>query len=339
MKKFMSIVLVLILLMANVAVSFAEDTDNIRNHSWQLGHILTGADNDNYHVFCTYFANNVKEMSGGKMQVEVLPNAQLGGERDMVEGMQLGTIDFAMLTNVNVSVFSPILYTNDLPFIYPDLKTAREVLDGELGREMLVSLEKLGIKGLAWGEGGFRQIITSKKEIRTPADLQGQKMRSLENQLYISTYSALGTNPTPMAWTETFTGLQQGTIDGLDIPIGVIYSNGFYQIAPYISRVNLYYSPLFIAVSLNIWDSLNAQEQEVLMNAAIKAGQDERAFNEEMDDEFVEDMISKGVTVIDDIDREGFQNAVTSVHDAYADQIGKEFLDKVKEKVEELQNQ
>ena len=86
MKKFMSIVLVLILLMANVAVSFAEDTDNIRNHSWQLGHILTGADNDNYHVFCTYFANNVKEMSGGKMQVEVLPNAQLGGERDMVEG-------------------------------------------------------------------------------------------------------------------------------------------------------------------------------------------------------------------------------------------------------------
>ena len=213
---------------------------------FQLGHILSNSPEDPYQVLCVNFANNVKEMSKGAITIEVIPNAQLGGERDMVEGMQLGTIEMALLTNVNVGSFRPKFLVFDLPFIFPSTSTAYKVLDGPIGRKVLDSFDEIGIKALAWGEGGFRHMINKVRPIKTTSDVKGLKMRSLENPLYIDTYKALGTNPTPMAWTETFTGMQQGTIDGLDIPISVIYSNRFYEVAKHFSLTNHFYSPLML---------------------------------------------------------------------------------------------
>lgn len=343
LKKWTGLLLVLVMILAVVGCGNDGGTgkpeiggEEIAEHHWQLGHILTGAPDDNYQVFCTYFADNVKEMSDGKMTIEVVPNAQLGGERDMVEGMQIGTIDMAMLTNVNMGTFVPKLLANDLPFIYSDQKMAWEILDGDLGREMLDALEDVGIKGLAWGEGGFRHLITSKKVVSTPADIKGLKIRSLENDLYIKTYQALGTNPTPMAWTETFTAVQQGTIDGLDIPIGVIYSNGFYKIAPDISMTGHFYSPLFMAVSLNVWEGLNEKEQEVLMQAAVKAGQDERQFNVEMEETFMDEMIAEGTNINKDVDFAAFQEALIPLYDEYGERIGKDFLDRLLKATSEI---
>jgi tripartite ATP-independent transporter DctP family solute receptor len=295
----------------------------------QIGHILSSNEDDPYQVLCVNFAKNVDEMSGGTIKIEVIPNAQLGGERDMIEGMQLGTIDLAMLTNVNVGSFLPEFLAFDLPFIFPSAEKAHSVLDGSVGRAMLDRFERIGIKGLAWGEGGFRQMINKKRAIREPEDVKGLKFRSLENPLYIDTYRAIGTNPTPMAWTETFTGMQQGTIDGLDIPISVIYSNRFYEVADNMSLTNHFYSPLMLTVSMNIWNAFTPKEQDILMNAAIKAGKDERKFVSDMEQNFLSDMSKKGLKITTDVDYSAFQKAVAPVYENYRKKIGPDVLDSV----------
>lgn len=297
--------------------------------TFQIGHILSNNPEDPYQVLCDNFAKNVEEMSQGAIKIEVIPNAQLGGERDMQEGMQLGTIDMALLTNVNIGSFLPEFLAFDLPFVFSSNAKAHEVLDGPVGRAMLDRFERIGIKGLAWGEGGFRHMINRKKAVHGPEDVKGLKFRSLENQLYIDTYQVLGTNPTPMAWTETFTGMQQGTIDGLDIPISVIYANRFYEVADYMSLTNHFYSPLMLTVSLNVWNKLSPEEQDILMKAAVKAGVDERAFVAEMEKIFLKEMVEKGLEITTDVDYDAFQAAVQPVYEKYRQKIGSQVLQEV----------
>ncbi|WP_286973923.1 DctP family TRAP transporter solute-binding subunit [Acetomicrobium sp. UBA5826] len=294
-----------------------------------LGHILSANDDDPYQVFATNFAKNVEEMSAGKMKIQVIPNAQLGGERDMMEGMQFGTIQMCVQTNVNTGIFASKFLAFDLPFIFNNAAQAYKILDGPLGREVLDSLEPLGIKGLAWGEGGFRHMINKVRPIRVPSDVKGLKFRSLENPLYVDTYKALGTNPTPMAWTETFTALQQGTIDGMDIPINVIKANRFYEVAKYLSLTSHFYSPLYIAMSKNIWDSLSAEEQSIMMKAAKKAGDDERKFVQQNEELAINMMKAQGLQVNSDVDFAAFGKALSPVYEKYKDKIGTEFFNRL----------
>lgn len=347
-KKTISIILVLLLtigLLTACGSSPSNNSGTTQNGSdsqssgdvktFQLGHILSANDDDPYQVFATNFAKNVEEMSGGKIKIEVIPNAQLGGERDMMEGMQLGTIQMSVQTNVNTGAFAPKFLAFDLPFIFNSPEQAYKILDGPLGREVLDSLEPLGIKGLAWGEGGFRHMINKVTPIKKPGDLKGLKFRSLENSLYVDTYKALGTNPTPMAWTETFTAMQQGTIDGLDIPINVIKANRFYEVSKYLSLTGHFYSPLYIAVSKSIWDNLSAEEQDIMMKAAKKAGDDERKFVQGNEKKAIEDMEAQGLKVNSDVDFAAFQDALAPVYDQYKQKIGAEFFDKLMKAVKE----
>jgi len=331
MKK-IALLLILILVMVTATGYCAQaDTKNATSghKMFQLGHILSNNPEDPYQVFCVNFANNVKEMTKGAIIIEVIPNAQLGGERDMIEGMQLGTIQMAMLTNVNVGSFRPQFLAFDLPFIFPNADTAHKVLDGAPGRKVLDSLEGIGIKGLAWGEGGFRHMINKIRPIKTPDDVKGLKFRSLENPLYIDTYKSIGTNPTPMAWTETFTGMQQGTIDGLDIPISVIYANRFYEVAKYLSLTSHFYSPLMITVSMKIWKTLTPEEQKLLMEAAKKAGNDERKFVRSKEQKQIEEMAAKGMKINKDVDYAAFKKLVQPLYEKYKVKIGADTLNEV----------
>lgn len=311
-----------------------EEINTTETKTFQIGHITSNNEDDPYQVLCVNFADNVKEMSNGTITIEVIPNAQLGGERDMIEGMQLGTIEMALLTNVNVGSFEPKFLAFDLPFIFSSSEKAHEVLDGPVGREALDSLEDLNVVGLAWGEGGFRHMINDTRPINIPSDVKGMKFRSLENPLYIDTYKAIGTNPTPMAWTETFTGMQQGTIDGLDIPISVIYANRFFEVADYLSLTNHFYSPLMLTVNKNIWDTLTPDEQNILINAAKKAGVDERQFVRDSEQKMIDEMKAAGMTINSDVDYEAFKAIVQPVYENYKDKIGEDFYNKVMQATE-----
>lgn len=300
----------------------------------QLGHIDPAQDTDPYHTFATYFAENVYEASGGALEIDIVADAQLGAEPSMMEGMQMGTIEMAVITNFTFSSFVPEFSIFDLPYIFTSLEHAHACLDDD---EITGALEnalydQYGIKILAWGEGGFRSVINKKRPIYTIADLNGLKIRVPENTTYLDTFKALGANPTAMASTECFTGLQQGTIDGLENPITAMYSYKFYEAASYVSLTEHFYSPLTICVSQDVWESLNTKEQNLLLDAAQKAAEDERMANVAVYDGVVAQMQEAGTEFNEVNNKTEFRDAVYGIFEAYAQAYGEDILNKIDEK-------
>ena len=159
------------------------------------------------------FAAEVKEKTQGRVEIQVYPNIQLGEERAMVEGLQLGTVDFVITSTGPTVSFVPETGVIDLPFLFTSSDHAYKVLDGEIGQSLLAKFEPKGIIGLSFMENGWRSISANKK-IVVPADLKGLKVRTMQNKVHMSAFSALGASPLPMAWGEVYTSLQQGVING-----------------------------------------------------------------------------------------------------------------------------
>lgn len=177
----------------------------------RVGHVL--ASEHPYTGGLKKFAELVSEKTNGAVTVDVFSDAQLGNERDMVEGLQLGTLEMALVSTAPLSGFTDDFLVFDLPYIFTDTKTARACVDSEIGSKMLDSLSTQGIKGLVFFENGFRNVTNSKRPIVHPSDLKGIKIRTMENDIQMATFSAMGADPTPMAFGELFTALQQKTID------------------------------------------------------------------------------------------------------------------------------
>ncbi|SBV97260.1 putative extracellular solute-binding protein [uncultured delta proteobacterium] len=308
------------------AFSGAADAE-IRTRNLQLGHALSNNPNDNYHMLSVAFSESLKKLSGGKIAVEVFASAQLGNEREMIEGEKIGTIEMAVIGNASLAPFVKQCMVVDLPFMFPNSPAAHKVLDGPAGQKLFAAMEKNGIKPLAWGEGGFRHLINRLRPVKTPGDIAGMKLRAVENPLFIDTYKALDSNPTPMAWPETFTGLQQKTIDGLDIPITVIYTNKFNEIADYLSLTAHFYNALVITMSNQVWKSFNAEEQKIILQAAQEASATQRKFVMENEQKFVDDMAGKGLNVNKDIDFPAFQSKMGVVYTKYGKEIGQDMVD------------
>ncbi|MDR3258570.1 MAG: TRAP transporter substrate-binding protein [Fusobacteriaceae bacterium] len=300
----------------------------------QVGFTTAANEDDPYYVFGTQFSRLVKEKSNGKIEIDVMGGGQLGQEREMFEGMQLGTVDLAIMTNAYASNFVSASGVFDLPFIFKNNKIAAEVLDGALGQAVLNEYTGQGVKALAWGEGGFRHLVTMKTEVRKPADFTGLKIRCMETKTYISTYNALKANAVPMAWSETITGLQQGTIDGLDIPISVIYSNGFPEIAKYLNLTGHFYSPLIMCISNEVWKELTPEEQNILSESAIAAGKLCREHNARVEGELLKKMKDAGMNIIEDVDIPSFQALLKDFYGDQKSSIGGTFVDDLLKELE-----
>ncbi|MEO8536184.1 MAG: DctP family TRAP transporter solute-binding subunit, partial [Betaproteobacteria bacterium] len=182
------------------------------------------AQNSHYGVAIDTFASEVAKRTNGRYQIQNFYSGALGAERDSIEALQLGTLDLTMTSTGPVPNFVPDLAILDIPFLFRDYAHARAVLDGPIGQQMLQKFEPKGIHALAWGENGFRNMTNSRHPVTTPEDLKGLKMRTMENPVHIQAYRAFGIIPTPMAFTEVFTALQQGTVDGQENPLSVITS-------------------------------------------------------------------------------------------------------------------
>lgn len=293
----------------------------------QVGYTTAPDKDDPYYVFATKFAELVAQKSRGSVKITPMASGQLGQETEMWAGMQLGTVDMAIMTNGYVSNFLPAAGVFDLPFVFPDSRTAAKILDGKVGKEVLAAYDSQGIKGLAYGEGGFRDMVTSNKAIRTPADFKGLKIRSMETKTYLATYKALGANAVPMAWSETITGLQQKTIDGLDIPISVAYSNGFPQVAKELSITNQFYSPLILCISKNLWNRLSEDQRSILQESAVEAGRYNRARNASAEKDMLQKLQKQGMTIVGDVNRAAFQKDFANFYEAQKANIGGSYVD------------
>lgn len=303
------------------------------SYTLSVGHTTAPSEYDPYYITSMKFKELVEEKTDGRIKVEVYSGGQLGSETEMFEGMQLGTLDMGIITNAYVSAYVPACGALDLPFLFQDLEQARSVIDGEFGQKLMDTLEGSGVTNLGWSEGGFRQTPTVKTPIYTPEDIAGKKIRCMETKTYLAAYEALGVNATPMALAETITALQQGAIDGLDIPNSVTYANGFPDVADYYNMLNMFYSPLQICISDATLNMFDAEDQQLLRDCAAEAGRQTREANDSNDAFMLEEMAADGLTIIptEEIDFAAFQEKASSCYsnEELRNYIGAEYVDEL----------
>ncbi len=323
MKKLLFVVLSLLLVCGLCACGDSSSDGVIvlrASHSCSTSHP--------YQLGLEYFAQLVSEKTDGAVQIEIYSSAALGDERANIEDLQLGTLDIAVTSTGPLGNFDEDFLILDLPYLFESYDHAHAVLDSDIGDDLLAGLEDLGIVGAAFWENGFRQITTSKTEINSVADLSGLKLRCQENQVHIDAFSALGMDPTPMAWSEVFTALQQGTIDGQENPIAVIYSNAVYEVQNYLAITNHVYSASVILFSQATMDSLPEEYQQALLEAAAEAADYERSCCEDDEATQIALMQEAGLTVTYP-DMTEFKEALSSVFSKYAAQFGQENIDAI----------
>ena len=290
----------------------------------QLG--TTVNEQDSFQVAAEKFAELVEERTNGAYKIEIYPNGTLGGERDMPESMQMDTLDMAIVTSGPFINFSDAMGVLDMPYLFGSNEEAYTVLDGEIGRELLDTLESSGLKGLAYAERGFRNLTNNVKPIQTAADLNGLKLRVMENDVYTASFKAMGVNADPMAWADALTALQQGTVDGQENPVNVIYSYKLWESQKYATLDRHSYSTAIITMSANLFISLDAETQQIFLDAAQEAAEFERAWVAEQEADQLQAMKDNGMEVIEDPDLDSFKEAVQPVYeqyDQYADYVSR----------------
>ena len=291
---------------------------------------ISVAQNSQQGIAIDTFAKEVEKRTQGRYKVQTFYNGALGGERESIEAVQLGTQELAFSSSGPVPNFVPEAKILDVPFLFRDKAHARAVLDGPIGDELLKKFEPKGFKALAWAENGFRHMTNSKRSVNSPDDLKGLKMRTMENPVHIAAYKAFGIITTPMAFPEVFTALQQGTVDGQENPLPVIISAKFDQVQKHLSLTGHVYSPAIFVMNKGAFDKLSAADKQAFIDAAKEGTKANRARVDEDDAKGVADLRSKGMTVVDNVDKAKFQAALTGVNAQFEKEFGKANLDRIR---------
>ncbi|MDZ5783920.1 DctP family TRAP transporter solute-binding subunit [Marinococcus luteus] len=286
------------------------------------------------------FQEIVEEETNGEIDVEVYPSGVLGGDRQVLEGMQLNTIQGTTVSTGPVAQFAPVFNLFDLPYLFEDRETAHETLDSSIGEDLLEELPEQNLVGLNYWENGFRQLTNSQREIDSLEDVEGLDIRTLENDLHMQLWEELGANPTPMSYTELYVGLEQGTVDGQENPVGNVVNDNFYEVQPYLTETDHVYNASLFALSKPFWDSLSDEEKTIVENAADEAKEYQRDLNEEESEEGIDFLKEQGVTVteLSDSEKENFEEAAQPVYDTFTEEHGSEELDRIRDRAEEAEN-
>ncbi|MCT8137176.1 TRAP transporter substrate-binding protein [Anaerobacillus sp. CMMVII] len=285
------------------------------------------------------FKELVEEQTNGSIIVETYHSGQLGDDRTMTEALQLGSQEITIPSTAVIANFLPEFSVFDIPFLFPNEEVADAVLGGEVGEELLTRLADQRLVGLGYWENGFRDLTNSKRAVATIDDFKGLKIRTMENQLHLEAFRALGANPTPMAFTELFAAMQQGTVDGQENPYATIYLQKFFEVQDHVSDTHHIYSPWVFLVSKAFFDGLTPEQQEIVRDAAYEAGAYQRNMNRETAAEYLANLQAEGMTFteITPEARQEMVDAVKPVIDRFADEIGREVVDAVFQAVAEAQ--
>ncbi|WP_404330119.1 TRAP transporter substrate-binding protein DctP [Mesobacillus maritimus] len=288
----------------------------------KVGHI--SPDDQAYAIGFKEYAEAVEEATDGKVQFEIFGNGALGGERELLEGVQLGTLDMSLITTGVVTNFVPEVAVIEFPFLFRDLDHTYKTLDGEIGQELLDKMSESNLKGIAFWENGERYVANSQRPVKAVEDLKGLKMRTIESELLLDMYSALGTNATPMAFPEVYNGLQQGVIDGSDFSTGVYYTTKVYEQSKHFSEVPLYYASATLVINQELFDSMPEDVQKVIVDLGKEYAAKQRQINQDLMEEYKQNLVADGVEIIpaEEIDIDGFRQAVESVYEKHADSYG-----------------
>jgi len=277
-----------------------------------------------------WYAERVANRTSGRLDVKVLDGAQLGGERDYIEGMILGSIEMAQVSTGPIAGFIPEFDLFSLPYMFRNTDHFVKVINGPVGAKFIDLLEKRGIKGLCWFDNGYRSVFNSKRPIRTPEDMKGLKIRVMESPIMVDTINAMGGSATPMAYGELYTALQQGVLSGAENAPGNVFNDKFYEVTKYYSLTNHFRPPGVVAISLKVWNRLTKEDQAVLQEEAKALQTYEIDLTQKVEKDSIEKLKAKGMQ-INEVDFEAFQKAVKPVHDKFAARFGPELIKQVLE--------
>lgn len=311
--------------------------NEIKERKIQIGHISGVGEGDKYQTLGNYFAKYVSEYSDGKITIEVVGGGGLGGERDMLEGMALGTTDMSILTNSTLCQFVEEYMILELPYLFTNRFAANEFFTTtDLLDELDAKLEaEQNCVVLARAECGLRHSVNNDHAYNTVADFNGVKMRTMESEMPLAIFKAFGANPTPLAWADCFTAVQQGTLDAVEIPINSIYSDSYYEICKYISLTAHQYASSLICMSADLYNDLSDAEKDIIRKAAEQAAQDQIKFLDESEEEMLQKMIDYGCKV-NEPDLSSFKDAVQTVYDHYRDYFGADVFNPIVEQAQEI---
>ena len=296
----------------------------------------SAATNDRLENSLLEFKKSIEEASDGRIVIETYPNSQLGAERETLEGVQNGSIEMAVLSTGPFAGFTKSMMILDLPYLFKDSEQAFGILDGEFGDKLFEKLlEDTGIRGLGWGENGIRHLANNTKEISSPSDMAGLKIRTQENQAHMDMIKAFGGNPTPIAFNELYSSLQQGVIDGYENPFSLIVGMKFYEVTKYITLTNHVFGAYAFIINDDVYNKLPSDLQAILKSEVEKWEKVERKMNQDQEISGRKTIEEYGVKVTELTDAQyaEFQKLAKPVTEGYRDTIGADIYDLLMEKL------
>ena len=295
----------------------------------KIGYATTAT--SHYGVGTSAFCDELEKATQNRYKCQQFPAGALGGEREMVEAVQLGTLDLVNTSTGPVGNFVPEVKVVDIPFLFRDYEHARKVLDGPIGQDLLTKFPAKGLVALGWTENGFRHMTNNKRPIVKPADAAGLKMRTMENKVHMEGYRAFGIQPTPMAFPEVFGALQQGTVDGQENPIPVILASKFAQVQKHLSLTGHVYSPALILASPRLTSKLSEADRKAFAEAAKKGAAAQRRKVNEDEANGVAQLEKDGMNVVKAVDGAAFRDALKPAYASYAKEFGADNIRRIQD--------
>lgn len=300
------------------------------SYDWKM--TINIGDQSSWYVGAETFAEALKEESGGRMNVTIFPNEQLSGG-DTPAGIQQlidGHKDFSYNSTIDYAMVIPEFGAINAPFLFSSLDEADVVTAGTGADAYDALAEENGIQFLGFGEAGFRQLTTNGAEITSPADLKNVKVRVPTIALFVDTLTALGANATSMPFAEVFTALGQGTIEGQENPIDIIHSSGLAEVQENLTMWNYIYDPIMLGMNDKTFESLSAEDQEIVRSAAAKANAAQKKANRDREASQLEEIGEQlKVTELTDSQLKAFKDAVAPIYDQYVSVWGEELFEQV----------
>ncbi|MDR1536262.1 MAG: TRAP transporter substrate-binding protein [Planctomycetota bacterium] len=285
---------------------------------------------DSQHLGAQRMAKALEEKTGGRLKLQLFPDAVLGNSQGMITQVRAGTVDMYMGGSAIFTGVEPRLNVLDIPFLFHNPRHVDDALDAEVGEEMLKTLEAVDMKGLAYWENGFRSVTNGRNPVNKPEDVKGLKIRTLANPMHIEAWRLLGTNPVPMPISELYTALETGAVEAQEHPVNVTYSAKLYEVQKYLSMTRHAYSPLIISINLKKFESLDGDLRDALVETAREAGKWQRKYVRDNEKMFVDKMAEEGIEVVWEVDMQPFRDIVEKdVRKLYTDQYGDDWLKKI----------
>ncbi|MDQ0859538.1 DctP family TRAP transporter solute-binding subunit [Bacillus sp. V2I10] len=334
MKKIMYIFVSAIFLVVTAGCSSVITSVPNEKKSYNLKMSVTVNDSSTWYLAAERFAKEVEEKTNGRIKTKVYANEQLsaGDSAKGVEMLLKGSTDFSYHSPIIYSVFEKRLGVVSAPFLFKDLNEVDEKMNGEGGRALNEILVENGIEPLGFGQNGFRQVTNGVRPIQTPEDIENMKIRIPGIKMYSDLWRGLGADPTTMAFSEVFSALQQGTIDGQENPIDVIRSSKLEEVQQYITMWNYSYDPLIFGMNKEKFDSMHVDDQKIIKEAAKHANEFQIELAREKEKEQIEELKAAGMEFVypTEEELEAFRKASENIYEVYEDVWGKELLDAFK---------